>query len=472
MVATRVFRTSVLVFVAFASALWLNHSLAAANSHAPNLQPFENSTGVARSFSSQGSINMSSAFFQDLGTNGRTCATCHAPSDGWTVTPEHVRERFIASNGLDPIFRPVDGAVCPSADVSTVAAREAAYSMLLSKGLIRVSLAVPASAEFSVTEIEEPHLVGGVPCPQTNSSGLALFRRPLPATNLGFLSTVMWDGRESPSGRSLVDNLSSQAFDATLGHAQAAVAPTAGQVADIVAFEMSLSTAQSSDNVAGNLDAQGANGGPSRLSKIKFYLGINDVLGADPSGAAFNPEAMTLYGAWAHLSSSQNDPYTAGRAAVARGEELFNHFPITITGVRGLNDLPGLSTVNGTCTTCHDTPQAANHSLPLAINIGISDYPALSPLDTGGLPVYTLTCNTTGEVFHVTDPGRAMLTGKCADIGKYKGPILRGVASRPPYFHNGAAATLLDAVNFYNARFNMNLTEQQKQDLVAFLRTL
>jgi cytochrome c peroxidase len=65
-----------------------------------------------------------------------------------------------------------------------------------------------------------------------------------------------------------------------------------------------------------------------------------------------------------------------------------------------------------------------------------------------------------------------MISGKCADIGKVKGPVLRGLAARAPYFHNGAAATLDDAVDFYDQRFNLNLTQQQKADLVAFLQTL
>jgi len=88
------------------------------------------------------------------------------------------------------------------------------------------------------------------------------------------------------------------------------------------------------------------------------------------------------------------------------------------------------------------------------------------------LPVYTIRCNTTGALVQVTDAGRAMISGKCADIGKLKGPVLRGLAARAPYFHNGSAATLSDAVDFYDQRFNLNLTPQQKADLVAFLQTL
>ena len=72
----------------------------------------------------------------------------------------------------------------------------------------------------------------------------------------------------------------------------------------------------------------------------------------------------------------------------------------------------------------------------------------------------------------VTDPGRALITGMCADIGKVKGPILRGLAARAPYFHNGSATTLADVVEFYDQRFDLDLTEQQKADLVAFLSAL
>ena len=74
--------------------------------------------------------------------------------------------------------------------------------------------------------------------------------------------------------------------------------------------------------------------------------------------------------------------------------------------------------------------------------------------------------------FYTTDLGKGMISGLCSDVNRVKGPILRGLAARAPYFHNGAAATLLQAVNFYNQRFAMNLTEEQKHQLVAFLNSL
>ena len=65
-----------------------------------------------------------------------------------------------------------------------------------------------------------------------------------------------------------------------------------------------------------------------------------------------------------------------------------------------------------------------------------------------------------------------MITGKWSDVGKFKGPVLRGLAARAPYFHNGSAATLEEAVDFYDTRFHIGLTTQEKSDLAAFLKAL
>src|SRR5262245_66182308 len=131
----------------------------------------------------------------------------------------------------------------------------------------------------------------------------------------------------------------------------------------------------------------------------------------------------------------------------------------------------------GTCSTCHDTPHAGDHSVPAPLDIGISDPPVRNGINAFGLPVgdmpvYKLRNKTTREVKTTTDPGRALVTGKWKDIGRFKGPILRALAGRAPYFHNGAAATLLDVVSFYDVRFGLGLSDEDKRDLVAFLRTL
>jgi cytochrome c peroxidase len=124
----------------------------------------------------------------------------------------------------------------------------------------------------------------------------------------------------------------------------------------------------------------------------------------------------------------------------------------------------------GTCGTCHDSPNVGHHSISAPLNIGVAD--VNSALDVSYLPVFTLVNNTTSETVQTTDPGRALITGKWWDIGKVKGPILRGLASRAPYFHNGSAATLTDVIRFYEMRFNISFTPKEKADLIAFLNSL
>jgi cytochrome c peroxidase len=431
----------------------------------PNPFNSTDSTGTLSTYSTAGGIDQANPFFQSLGTNGRTCGSCHVPSNAMSITPPDLQARFNSSNGTDPVFRPNDGSNCPSADISTVRAQRTAYSLLLNKGLIRISMSMPGNAGFSITGIQDPYH-----CSETTASQPAFYRRPLPATNLHFLSAVMWDGRESlkdSSGRfDLNASLTHQAMDATLGHAQATSPPTSQQLTQMVALETALFTAQAQDENAGNLTAKGASGGPVNLSSQQFFLGINDPLGGNPTGAAFDPKAFKIYDQWASLSTQPN------RQAVARGQSLFNTLPIAITGVGGLNDALGVEVIQGTCTTCHDSPNVGNHSLPVPLNIGTTVYPPVATLDVSGLPIYTVLCAGSSNPIQVTDLGRAMITGNCADIGKIKGPILRGLAGRAPYFHNGGAATLSDVVDFYDQRFNLNLTNQQKSDLVTFLQTL
>ena len=122
----------------------------------------------------------------------------------------------------------------------------------------------------------------------------------------------------------------------------------------------------------------------------------------------------------------------------------------------------------GTCTTCHDSPNVGNHSVKAPLNIGLSDASRRRP----DMPLYTLRRISTGESVQTTDPGRAMITGKWADIGKFKGPVLRALAARAPYFHNGSAASLDDVIQFYEDRFSLGLTPRERSELLAFLRAL
>ena len=424
--------------------------------------PFVNASGFARTFSTAGRIDTDNPFFRSLGTNGRACVTCHQPSTGWTLSAAEVQRRFAATDGLDPLFRTNDGSDSPLADVSTVEARRAAYGMLLSKGLIRVGIGIMEADEFTLEYADDPY-------GYASAKELSLFRRPLPATNLKFLSAVMFDGRETFPGQSIEFDLMQQANDATLGHAQAASALTDEQRSQIVAFETALFTAQVWDAAAGDLSAKNAAGGPKALSGQPFYLGINDSLGGNPSGVPFTPVVFTDYDAWGNLPDNPDngdDGRNAARAAIARGQRLFDGKRIEIEDVKGLNDALGMKTIHGTCGTCHDTPNVGNHSFAVPLDIGLTDASRRTP----DMPLYALKRKGSDEVAWTTDPGRALISGKWKDIGKFKGPILRGLAARAPYFHNGSAATLADVVRFYDTRFNIGFTEDEIADLAAFLR--
>ncbi len=450
----------------------------------PNMLKSENEHGIDATYSTTGSIDLNNPFFKSIGSNGRSCATCHVPSEGWVITPKGVQKLFNDTDGLDPLFRLVDGANSPLEDVATVDERRNAYSMLLNKANIRTGIGIPADAEFELVAVDDPY-------GYANETELSLYRRPLPTTNLKFLNAVMWEGRETTLDESSSDcifgtstcyapvstDLATQANNATLGHAEGLQELTAEERAAIVEFESSLFTAQIYDNNAGSLTANEAKGGPEKLEEIEYYFGINDTVDGDyHTRESFDPIGMTLYDAWDRYNSnsqenSQNEVDSdneRARAAIVRGQSLFNITPILISGVKGLNDELGVDEIAGTCTTCHNIPNAGNHSVPLPLDIGISDASRRTP----DMPLYTLRNKSTDETIETTDPGRALITGKWKDIGRFKGPILRSVSSRPPYFHDGSAADLNAVIEFYDTRFNIGFTDQEKADLVAFLATL
>jgi len=380
-------------------------------------------------------------FFQPLGANGRACGTCHLPSDGWSLAPATARRLFDATGGHHALFRPRDGANAPNLPDGTLAERRAASSLLLARGLIRVGLPIPPDAEFVLEAVDDPYGFA-------SARELSLYRRPLPSTNLAFLSTVMWDGRESRVAGAMATHLARQADGASAGHAQDAVLADEQRRA-IVAFETGLVTAQSRDAHAGDLSAGGARGGPQALADQPFFPGIN----SRRESGGFNRNVFSLFGTWMEAD-------TGARRAIARGEALFNAH--------------AFAGGNFTCTTCHNAPNAGSNSMGATFDLGLTADSRRAP----DVPLYTLRCvrsgakAAAGRMVRTTDPGVALVTGRCDDIGRFKVPTLRGVAARAPYFHDGSAATLDDVVDFYDKRFAIKLTPAERADLLAFLRAL
>ncbi len=444
-------------------------------------QPDE--TGTVATYQSAGTtFTAGHSFFSPLGTNGRTCFSCHQPQAGWSMNPASAQAIFIGSAGTDPLFAPIDGSNCPDMGQAAKSLEEKALasSQLLTKANFRIFLPVPADAQFKVRILRDPYGCENHPQYGLPSGVLSMYRRALNATNLtrnavgGPLEKpqgdLMWDGRE-PS-------LESQFRDAVLGHAQGTAAPSDDQIAQGVEFEAGLFTAQSIDRRAGDLSAQSAGGGP---------LGV---LLIGPSNVATAPTGFTQYTAWLR----SNNP---AQASIARGETLFNTRSFAITGVAGLNDLVGANVISGTCASCHSSMNVGSDALGGLKHLGIGDNSSydwsarqgtgttLPPTSdqplfafycpVGSIPYFSNPVTIRGKQFdeyRTTDPGLGLLTGQCADLGKFKVPRLSGLASRAPYFHNGNAASLKDVVEFYDNRFGIGLTEEQKQDLIHFLQSL
>src|SRR5262249_22964720 len=112
-----------------------------------------------------------------------------------------------------------------------------------------------------------------------------------------------------------------------------------------------------------------------------------------------------------------------------------------------------------TCASCHSA------GLTRWMDIGTTT------VDAQDLPLFRVMCNS-GRVIETHDPGRALISGKCADVGAIVLGQIRGLAARAPYFSNGSARTLLEVVDFYDRRFEIGYSGQEKQDLVNFLRVL
>ena len=444
------------------------------------LLTFPDASGLVGTYPIDGRpLQLNGAFFKPLSSNGRSCSTCHRAAQGWSISADEVKARFESSKGQDPIFRPHDGANCDrNIDTSTVDGRRTAYSLLTSRGLIRMAMHVPSTGEFEVAGVANPYGCD-------DRTMLSTYRRPLPTANLALLTSVMWDGREAipTSHGELESGLLRQAANAATVHAQAGDSLSPELRREIVSFEANLATAQIADREAGPLDAPGLRGGAKILATQtipSFSIGINDPLKGD-THAIKAENAVRLFDAWSTLEYGKvydpltapghdGDPAARRRASIARGQLIFNQQPFDIRGVAGLNDERHSPSITGACGTCHNNPNGGNHSTPDSMNTGVAD--TSSPLNVSYLPVITLRNKTTGETKTTTDPGRALITGKWQDVGKVKTPVLRGLAARAPYFHNGSAKTLGDVVDFYNKRFRANFTAQQKEDLVAFLSSL
>ena len=390
--------------------------------------PFVNEAGLAGTFSTTGSVDLDNAFHTAQGSNGRSCQSCHLPEAGWSVRPADVEAMFQATEGTHPIFNRLD-ANSPTADLSTPEARYANFSMLR-KGLFRRGGALPTGAEFTIVAVDDPLGAGGSP------TRFEAFRRPLATANFHIAMNVGWHDQNTNGSGNVHAGLVNQATGNITG-AQQGAAPSPATVNAIVAYQEALSFAQLVVKGAGRLDQCGARGGPENLSAEV------------PVNARFD-----LFDAWLGMApgSCATEQADNKRAQIARGQELFNN--VNASGRR--------------CGACHNAANNGSNVSGTLFDVGASRAQFRQP----GMPLYTLRRNSTGELKQTTDPGRALRSGRWADLDRFKTPSLRGLAARPPYFHNGIAATLMDAVLHYEQALGFVFTPEEREDLVAFLEAL
>jgi cytochrome c peroxidase len=391
------------------------------------LEAAPNEAGVAETLHTSGAIDRTNPFFLAMGTNPRSCETCHSAAQGWTMNAATAVELLKDSDGLDPLFNLVDQGTRPDADVSSYDARVATFKELTAKrGLTRFTRAAPGpAAEFTLIAVADPWGWSDT----TRYSG---FRRPTPTANESKASTTNWTAAADP-----LTQVRGTGIGATRLHEQrdpANLLPVELAVAE-GDFMFGVIFAQAVDNLAGPLDEDGARGGPAHLMAQPFFLGITA------------PKVFDIYDAWAAYQGS-TDARGAARAAIWRGQEVFN--------------------TAGHCGGCHNTPNVGGHNVVRFFNIGTAEPPKCDPV----LPLLTVQNKATGETRTVCDLGRAQSTGLWSDIGRFRAPPLRGLVPRAPYFHDGQARSLADVIRHYDERLTLNLSGQQKHDLEAFLRAL
>jgi hypothetical protein len=88
-------------------------------------------------------------------------------------------------------------------------------------------------------------------------------------------------------------------------------------------------------------------------------------------------------------------------------------------------------------------------------------------------PTYTDVGTAAAPVLHNPNQvGQDPTYAKRSATKRYRTTPLRALWQHPPYFHDGSAATLMDVVNHYDGLFELSLTQAEKDDLVAFLKSL
>lgn len=458
----------------------------------PAVLDYQNEHGTQRSLLVGGPLaTKGHPFFEPLGPNGRACVTCHQPADGMSLSAATARQRWNETKGRDPLFAASDGSNCPTLPQ----AEKASHSLLLDRGLIRVQRpwpvrewqGKPVTPDFSIDVVRDPNGCNSGPKYGPKAGNVSVYRRPRPVSNFKYLLAVGFaydpkqgialprdpDSGTMQSGNLMADNrarnLREQMEDASSTHLEFAKRLTSAQIARITDFEMRLYTAQQASKLGGALDTGGASGGPAKLRD------------SEPGAlGSIGTPVWSEFAAWEKIPPAEAARLTpqqlAFRQSVARGALTFRNKTFLITDSTGINSPTGFGNpVRNSCVFCHNMAQMGNDVAPGQVDLGTTTLPYADPFDD--LPQFRITCLKAphpfyGRTFYTYDPGFALTTGRCADVGKITLQSMRGLAARAPYFSNGLAKDLRGIVDYYERRYNIGYTEQEKQDLVNLMSVL
>jgi len=458
----------------------------------PEFDSFDSIDGTLGVLNAKGEVNTDQhPFFTPLGTNGRACVTCHQPSWGMSVSADELRNRWNITSGKDPVFAAFDGSNCPNLPQD----KESSHSLLLNRGLFRIPLqwpprnadGSPKHVEFTIEVVRDP-----TGCNTSAEYGLksanptvSVYRRPRPVANLKYvtapgpaivLKTGMLADVDPETGKPVSMNLMSDAREATLstqaisaimGHEQARVAPPHNKLEKIIDYESQVYAAQAAHIFGGPLAVQGGPPGlgPAALRDHKpGVLGDNDY---DPVFGKFDAWKGTEF----------------YRSSIARGADIFMFRQFWLRDAAHINSIGLGNPLKRTCATCHNAQMTGQDLSAGWVDVGTTNYPTWNEpatwQESSELPVFKITCARDanphpylGRVIYTTDPGRALISGRCVDVGSIVMQQLRGLAARAPYFANGSAKSLREVVDFYDRRFDMKLSDQEKTDLINFLGAL
>lgn len=457
----------------------------------PATLDYENSSGVLRTVLDGGPMDTEGhPFFEPIGPSGRACVTCHQPADGMGLSAQTARDRWEATNGKDPLFAAYDGSNCPLLPQG----EKASHSLLLERGLIRIQRSWPVKEwngrpvepDFSIDVVRDPNGCNSGPEYGPEAGNISVYRRPRPVANMKYLLAVGFpfdpkqglalpldpDTGEPMSGNLMADNrvgtLQSQMEDAATTHLAFLQRLDEQDRKRIRDFEMRVFTAQQA-GPGGAADAAGAKGGPAVLRDS-----------APGALGSIGTPVWSEFEAWEDMSPEELAGLTkeevAFRQSVARGARVFRDKMFLITDSAGINSPIGFGNpVRNSCVFCHNMTRMGNDVAPGQVDLGTTTLPFADPWDD--LPLFRITCRKEphpyyGKEFYTYDPGFALTTGRCADVGKITLQSMRGLSGRAPYFSNGLAKDLRGVVDYYERRYNIGYTEQEKQDLVNLMSML